>query len=352
MFNAEITGDFMFKKIRNLLTGTLSGKKGRIKLCLTLFALSLVGIIVGLTLSEKYTINDGADSYTVSASTDDVHTLIALAGIDEDEIDGCTVSEKNVININRVVTGNAAASFFGCDDIFRTVSSVVKDVTVSVPDVKELAESKKEKVEYKYETVTETIKFKYKTVKSDELEIGQTKVTYGKNGSKKVTYKIKYVDGKKVSKEVYKEEIIKKAVDQVETVGTRRRASQAVMTSDDVDCISTLIPSSPIELDANGRPVNYSKIIEGKGCAYACGNMTATGVKPQPGYVAVNPKQIPYGTKMYIVSADGKYIYGYAVAADTGGFAKKGERIVDLRFNTESECNKFGVRNVIIYILD
>jgi len=36
------------------------------------------------------------------------------------------------------------------------------------------------------------------------------------------------------------------------------------------------------------------------------------------GTVAVDPDVIPYGTKLYITSTDGKFVYGYAVATDTG----------------------------------
>lgn len=42
-----------------------------------------------------------------------------------------------------------------------------------------------------------------------------------------------------------------------------------------------------------------------------------------PGHIAVNPKQFPYGTELYIVSLDGKFVYGYCMAADTGGFARE-----------------------------
>lgn len=68
------------------------------------------------------------------------------------------------------------------------------------------------------------------------------------------------------------------------------------------------------------------------------------------GRVAVDPRVIPLGTRMYIETADGSLIYGYAVAADTGG-AIKGN-IVDLYFNTYQECVNFGRRAVKVYILD
>lgn len=82
------------------------------------------------------------------------------------------------------------------------------------------------------------------------------------------------------------------------------------------------------------------------------GHNCATGVAPQPGYIAVNPNVIPYGTKMFIKTADGGVIYGYAVAADTGGFIKNHPTGVDLFMATRSECVSFGVRNVEIYILE
>ena len=116
--------------------------------------------------------------------------------------------------------------------------------------------------------------------------------------------------------------------------------------------ISELTPSSPITLDENGIPVNYKSSKRVQATAYThTGNKCATGVWPKPGYIAVNPKVIPYGTKMYIVSADGKYVYGYAIAADTGGFIKKRPNNVDLFMHTKSACQKFGRRDVIIYFL-
>ncbi len=116
--------------------------------------------------------------------------------------------------------------------------------------------------------------------------------------------------------------------------------------------ISTLTPDIEIELDANGIPVNYKKATRVQATAYTyTGNRCSTGVKPQPGYIAVNPKVIPYGTKMYIVSADGKYVYGYAIAADTGGFIKSRPTNVDLFFETQAACRYFGRRDVIIYFL-
>ena len=103
-------------------------------------------------------------------------------------------------------------------------------------------------------------------------------------------------------------------------------------------------------LDDNGVPLNYSNVITGSATAYSGDGTTSTGVTPRPGYVAVDPSEIPYGTKLYIVSTDG-IVYGYAIAADTGGFIYNSSTVVDLYYNTESECINFGRRNVKIYVL-
>lgn len=121
----------------------------------------------------------------------------------------------------------------------------------------------------------------------------------------------------------------------------------------DGSVMSTLVPDIDIDLDENGIPVNYSRAVTVQATAYTyTGHRCSTGVPPQPGYIAVNPKVIPYGTKMFIVSEDGRYNYGYAIAADTGGFAKTQPTNVDLFMETRTECINFGRRNVRIYFLE
>jgi len=120
-----------------------------------------------------------------------------------------------------------------------------------------------------------------------------------------------------------------------------------------IKTISTLTPTVTITLDSDGNPTKYKTVMTVQATGYTyTGNKCSTGVWPQPGYIAVNPEKIPYGTKMYIKSSDGKYIYGYAEAKDTGGFIKEKPNNVDLFFETTKECKDFGRRNVEIYILE
>ncbi len=117
--------------------------------------------------------------------------------------------------------------------------------------------------------------------------------------------------------------------------------------------ISELDLPPGIVLDGN-VPVSYKKTIVGTASSYTGSGQSATGKNLRPGYISVNPKQIPYGTKMWIVSNDGKYVYGYASAEDTGGFTNwTGSRatLCELYFPDEASRDAFGRRQVTIYIL-
>ncbi len=216
-------------------------------------------------------------------------------------------------------------------------------------------------VDYRTEVKEISIPFKTKTVYSSALSEGTVKNTAGVTGVKAITYSYKIVDGEIVSTEIIDEVITKEAVTAVKTVGTKKTTTVTptvnntaanTYSSANLKYVSGLAPEVDFALDANGVPVNYTKKISGKASAYTwTGNRTYTGKVPRTGYIAVNTKVIPLHTKMFIRCSNGSYIYGYAVAEDTGGFAKTTDRIVDLYFNTRSECVQFGVRVVDIYIL-
>ena len=71
---------------------------------------------------------------------------------------------------------------------------------------------------------------------------------------------------------------------------------------------------------------------------------TATGLRARKGLVAVDPRVIPLGTKLFIEG------YGEALAADTGGWIK-GDRI-DLCFDSLDECYRYGRRKIYVYLVE
>jgi 3D (Asp-Asp-Asp) domain-containing protein len=103
-------------------------------------------------------------------------------------------------------------------------------------------------------------------------------------------------------------------------------------------------------------PENYQKALDIKATAYApgahdndqLGNKTFMGTQVRPGIIAVDPRIIPLGSRVYIVFPDG---HGeYAIAEDTGG-AIKGNRI-DIAKWTVSEAEDFGIQHVKVFVLD
>ena len=83
----------------------------------------------------------------------------------------------------------------------------------------------------------------------------------------------------------------------------------------------------------------------GKGGNDINGNgITAIGLRARKGIIAVDPRIIPLGTRIYIPG------YGEALAADTGGWIK-GNRI-DLCFESLEECYRYGRRKIKIYLIE
>jgi 3D (Asp-Asp-Asp) domain-containing protein len=172
----------------------------------------------------------------------------------------------------------------------------------------------------------------------------------GKEGTKAVVYEDIYINGELLNSKKKSEKVVAKPERELVQVGTR---VNVVTSSLPVGTpISEMAEPSYLKIGANGLPTNYKSVINAQATAYCIpGGITSTGKLAQTGYIAVDPKEIPYGTQMYIVSADGNYIYGYCVAADTGSYIYDVDWTVDLFMNSTEQCVNWGRRDIIIYIL-
>lgn len=100
---------------------------------------------------------------------------------------------------------------------------------------------------------------------------------------------------------------------------------------------------------ASGATMAYTGVDTFNATAYDIHGTTATGYPTEVGVVAVDPKVIPYGTRMFIQAKTGTWVYGMAVARDCGG-AIKG-KIIDLWFPDYETCAKWGRRDITVYFL-
>ena len=97
------------------------------------------------------------------------------------------------------------------------------------------------------------------------------------------------------------------------------------------------------EVYTGQRSTGYSASATAKG---------ASGRRLTYGTVAVNPAVIPYGSLMYITSDDGRFVYGYAYAADTGAAMLQGKAFIDLYYEIYDESVASAVIPVTVYLLD
>ena len=151
----------------------------------------------------------------------------------------------------------------------------------------------------------------------------------GKAGLAEKTYAITYVNDKMSQRKLVSTKVLTPAVDEVTLGGIRVRMARALPSRSGayrrIQCLSMVATGySPYEGSSTGQ--------------------CATGMRAGYGVVAVDPRVIRLGTRLYIEG------YGYAVAGDTGG-AIKGHRI-DLGQTTYSEGSAVGRRRVRVWVLD
>lgn len=101
--------------------------------------------------------------------------------------------------------------------------------------------------------------------------------------------------------------------------------------------------------EARNKPSKYRKKMTMQATAYTSqdpgsGNLTKREHRLRKGLVAVDPRVIPLGTRLYVEG------YGYAVADDIGS-AIKGAKI-DLAYENRKEALKFGRRMLTVFVLD
>lgn len=195
------------------------------------------------------------------------------------------------------------------------------------------------RVEYHDEVVYEAIPFEVETVYTSLLYRNKRKVLTvqtGHEGEKAITHRERWVDGMLESSRVIAEKVTKKPKNTI----YKAYAAGA--------------PVSP-RLGPDGTtdpPTSYKRVLTGRGTGYSSsGGRGASRLGLGYGTVAVDPSVIPYGTLLYIRSTDGKFVYGYAIATDTGTSLVTGHTLVDMYYGTFEESRLNGAMTVNVYVV-
>lgn len=198
------------------------------------------------------------------------------------------------------------------------------------------------------ETYTSTVAYDTIHCADDSIPAGtQAVLTRGRDGEVFCTANVTYRNGQEVEREILTEEMIRHPVTEVLAQGRGESPQQRQRQTE------LVIGDNFIQLPT-GELLTYTGTDTVRATAYThtdpgCDMITATGTTVHRGTVAVDPRFIPYGTRMFIVSNDGEYVYGMAVAEDCGGAIKRDR--MDLYFPTYEECIEFGFRSCTIYYL-
>ena len=319
-------------------------------------AMGVATVVLAVGVSVKtnvVTVNDGDESRVVVTLHNDPFRVLSAAGVTLEEHDSVRVdADTSTIEVERAVAVEVMAD--GVSTLMHLTGGTVKDaldragVTVGANDtvshlltdgVAEGMLVQVDRVAYEEYTVTEVIPMEVTYRYTAVLKPGVVKLDKaGSDGEKVITYRKTIVNGKVESTEVVGEKITKEPVTKKMIKGSE---------------YGTPISKAPfdIKLDSKNQPINYTKKFTGSCTAYATGSIGASGMRTGVGTIAVDPKQIPYGTKLWITSADGKFVYGYAVAVDTGAFVQRGSALADLYMGSYQEACWFGRRTLNIYVI-
>ncbi len=199
------------------------------------------------------------------------------------------------------------------------------------------------------ESYTQSIAHKVTHCYDSSIAEGESVVlTKGVDGQMSSTANVVYVDGQETDRTILSQTVIQQPVDEVVAIGTGPKTA----SPDDIS--GEMVIGDGYIITETGEYLVFSDVLHVEATAYThtdagCDYITAMGTTVKLGTVAVDPRLIPYGTRMFIVSDDGEYIYGIATAEDCGGDIK--ENRIDLYYPTNSECTRFGRRDCTVYIL-
>ena len=178
------------------------------------------------------------------------------------------------------------------------------------------------------------------------MEAGERKIVVeGTAGQLLKTANVVYVNSQETEHTVISETVLEEPVDQIVRVGTGENVGKP----------GTVAIGNGLIITADGQVLTYYKKDRVKTTAYShldpgCDMITATGTTVRHGTVAIDPKVVPYGTRMFIIWPNGEFVYGIATAEDCGG-AIKGKEI-DLYMPTREICFEYGVHQADVYFLD
>lgn len=316
-------------------------------------AFGAIGLLAYVNLRKEITLQDENKKIVITTFASTVGDLLKERGIElrqEDVVkpslntrlkNGMTITIKRAVPVTLNVGGKVENIYSAASTIKdllseRGIALGPQDKINMTLDTPVFAYMYIDITKVTEKIITEEIDIPYQTetVKDYTMERGQTRIAQqGEMGKKVKVIKVTYENGKEVARNVIEEKVIKNPVPQIVRVGTlgvfTTSRGEIVRYREVKTMLATAYDSSEESTGKKPGDPDYG--------------ITASGMVARRGVVAVDPRVIPLGTRLYVEG------YGFCIAADTGG-AIKGNRI-DVYFPTREEVRNWGRRYVKVYIL-
>lgn len=336
----------------------------RKKLSLHLTALFMTVICILLlaptAFAKTYIITDGSHTITYTTFATDPADVLNAAGLDLQENDTYSTPDDSSITIRRALhiqlsyRGKIMDVTSSGETVGDLLARLGLDVTshdilshpLNAPVIDGM-ELQVDSVVTRQETYTAAVPHNTSYCADASLPQGTEHVLIeGRDGEILYTAEVTYVNGQETSREVTSHKQTIAPITEMISQGTAAPAVQQVQDMPIIQDGYIIMPS--------GEILTYYKTDNVTATGYThtdagCDMITSTGTTVHYGTVAVDPRFIPYGTRMLIVSHDGERYYGIATAEDCGGAIKRDR--MDLYFPTYQECIEFGRRRCTIYFL-
>ena len=310
---------------------------------------------VKIVLSNNYEMNVLTTKTKVSEILEENHIVVLPTQTVYPELEN-EISADSKIIISKINEKNSELIELANDENDISVEQILASYTSVVEKIEEREEI------IPFETITKNSKSASSQDRANKV------IREGKDGLKKVTYKVKYQNDTEISRKVIKEEIIKNAVNKIvqvadkttsrsgeerqektakveknkknEKKGSTKIASKAASTSSLAKKVEGI---TPIKKTLNTSA--YTANERGSGKKF---ERTANGATASVWYTVAAGKGLPFGTIIYIPYFKNKSNGGWFVVQDRGGAISNNH--LDVYMSNEKECIRFGRRNLECYI--
>ncbi len=333
----------------------------KMKVAIASLLVCLVAIVgIRATLMHEVVINDETQTVTIRTFETDLNQILRNASISlrEEDVISPPLDQEIKKDTEVVITRSKPIEIIDGDEtkevytVETNVGNILSEAAIQIGEYDKVYPRETDKValdrtieivrvDVDYINAKEDIPYTTVYQMTEDLPAGEINVvTPGENGTLDCTYKVVYENGVEVSRQISEENVVVAPKNEVVEEGL----DKYLVTS-------------------RGLPFRYKEVIVLKATAYdlsyeSCGKypgdpaygITYTGTHARPGVVAVDPRIVKLGSKLYVESLDGMRDYGFASAEDTGS-AIKGKRI-DLFIENRRQALNYGVRYVRVYVLD